>query len=757
MLSYLYGRKWEALREDRGVANVTRVGRSVHDPIQDYDEDKLGRGEFARLLASALAFTPESNSIVSAVYGEYGSGKTSVINLCLKALKEQHDELVVVSFEPWPYSTTGDLYLRFFECLGSALEEDASLRGITTQMVRYGRLAQPIGAIIDLLGGSGAGSALGKLASVATARAENDRRKGDPDYLKSQIESRILRSGKRVVIVIDDLDRLSSEEIRDVFRLVKAVADFPNTRYLLAFDFDTATDALSKVQGTNGAKYLEKIVQVPFRLPEPAVGQLMNFVVDGVEKLALNTERIGDDEQETLRDDLDFLKYLGFDALWGNIRQVNRFLDALRLTLPGVAGEVRLRDFLALEALRVCQPAAYERLISNSDLLVGSTPGIGAAFLFGSSTGKAQEEAQAATKSAANSVSDAASPDSLQPVVGRLLAELFPRVQAADRGSSGFSGDFLDQWRSERRVCVPELFYTATAWALPAGVVSASEVGELLSIETPGELQTRLLAYDDDPRPGIDFVSALGRVGIHYRAGQEGRDPRTTLEAVFGIQQPGGKYAIIGQLGFDALKQLRREQGSEIVKDFILHCVDEQGATPGLVDTMRAIGEEHGWRGKNPWPEDDRVLSEDHLAVVCERVTEHIESEAHRSTLLDRDVFDHYLYLWEEASGSHNSQEYLAQTVNDSQKFVALLRSYLQRSDPAYHGSVLKESNGDRNPVLRVRLIKDFHLVARAREKAESLLRDTSESLDEQDRQLVEMFVEYAKLVQDSPKEMTAE
>lgn len=69
--------------------------------------------------------------------------------------------------------------------------------------------------------------------------------------------------------MIDDVDRLSNEEIISVFQLVKTIADFPYAVYLLAFDCEIIINALREVQKGDGAEYLEKIVQVPFELPEP--------------------------------------------------------------------------------------------------------------------------------------------------------------------------------------------------------------------------------------------------------------------------------------------------------------------------------------------------------------------------------------------------------------------------------------------------------------------------------------------------------
>ena len=66
---------------------------------------------------------------------------------------------------------------------------------------------------------------------------------------------------------MDDIDRLRPSEIRQVFQLVKANADFPNFVYFLPFQRDLIEKALNDNGSTDGEKFLEKIIQVGFDIP----------------------------------------------------------------------------------------------------------------------------------------------------------------------------------------------------------------------------------------------------------------------------------------------------------------------------------------------------------------------------------------------------------------------------------------------------------------------------------------------------------
>jgi predicted KAP-like P-loop ATPase len=86
-------------------------------PIETASEDRLGRSGFARILARALVKRSESSSVVLALYGGWETGKTSTLNLAFEALDEMASDEngpLLIRFNPWWYSNTGDLILQFF-------------------------------------------------------------------------------------------------------------------------------------------------------------------------------------------------------------------------------------------------------------------------------------------------------------------------------------------------------------------------------------------------------------------------------------------------------------------------------------------------------------------------------------------------------------------------------------------------------------------------------------------------------------------
>ncbi|MDQ3053375.1 MAG: KAP family NTPase [Actinomycetota bacterium] len=93
-----------------------------------------------------------------------------------------------------------------------------------------------------------------------------EKRKGSIAQQRDMLAKELAGLLRPTVVVIDDIDRLESSEIRDIFKLVRLTASFPNVVYLLAFDRARVEDALSQ-SGFDGRAYLEKIMQLGVDLP----------------------------------------------------------------------------------------------------------------------------------------------------------------------------------------------------------------------------------------------------------------------------------------------------------------------------------------------------------------------------------------------------------------------------------------------------------------------------------------------------------
>jgi hypothetical protein len=171
-----------------------------------------------------------------------------------------------------------------------------------------------------------------------------------------------------IVIVIDDIDRLTSSEIRDVFRLVRLTASFPNIVYVVAFDRQRVEQALSE-EGVPGRQYLEKIIQVvvdlPAVSPEVLTGQLTSAISD-----AMSDVETGPFDENSWPD--VFVEVIR--PLVRTMRDARRYAAAIRGTASALGPQVALVDLLALEAIRVILPEVYLKLPGSIAALTTASP-----------------------------------------------------------------------------------------------------------------------------------------------------------------------------------------------------------------------------------------------------------------------------------------------------------------------------------------------------------------------------------------------
>jgi hypothetical protein len=701
-------------------------------PVRSREEDLLGRARFATILAQAFVAYPEADSLVVALYGPWGSGKTSTLNFALEALKEVEGESVplVVRFDPWWYSNTGELLTQFFVQIGNELETDYRFYNLKQKLITYGRLtAKPAGALADLLGAAGLGSVTAQGLDAYLASLQESRQR-DVRQLREELDKELAKLERGILVVIDDIDRLSGEEIRDVFKLVKATANFPNTRYFLAFDRATVADALYDVQKSEGDAYLEKIVQLPFTLPRPSPGQLGDLLMEGVRSISSEQRFISEDELTDELKALEFYRYKDLDTLWNSVRQVKRFLSMLRFTLPSVAGEVKLSDFLILEMLRMLYPEAYDRLVALEDFFVGFP--YDRAYPIGD-----PRTYKNAVLGAVEEVTSAAGVNGTA-MVDTWLEDLFPKVQWAKRSAS-WGDEHKEIWTSERRVCMPDFFRVATSWGLGPGGVSEEELRRLLDHkDDPGELRKRLLDYRSSGRARSDLATLLRRLGAWYRFRGDVEDAENLIRAGFGIEDFPGAQATLSIVVKDLLTKKLPNSGRR--KQLLLQAIHVHGVNTMIVDLTRDLGSEHGYRGGEQLPEQFRAVSSEDFGEVVQEVVAGIEKQAQDNSIFERNHFDQYFYLWEDACGLEVPKEHLADMVNDDALFVQLLVAYATKSDGAHYGSVEESLRVD-PPTLRVQLLENFALVENATMRARALLSGSPAWLSDDVRTLLEAFI----------------
>lgn len=188
----------------------------------------------------------------------------------------------------------------------------------------------------------------------SAAKGWGKMKEADLDGTKKALNDILLKMQRKIIVVIDDIDRLNNNEIRQIFQLVKSLGDFSNTVYLLAFDKQVVINALTKVQEGPGADYLEKVVQVPFEIPLISQQDVERFLFNQLDALIKDIPEARWDQTYWGN-----IYHSGLRHFFKNIRDVTRYINSLRFSLEMVKDVVNPIDFLAVTGLQVFMPDIY--------------------------------------------------------------------------------------------------------------------------------------------------------------------------------------------------------------------------------------------------------------------------------------------------------------------------------------------------------------------------------------------------------------
>lgn len=346
---------------------------STDKPITNAEDDKLGRSGFAERLAKAIINFDTADSYAIALQGAWGYGKTSVLNMAIQKIEETTDKkTVIIRFNPWNFTTTGQLIDQFFATMSSKLKLSKS----NERLQKVGELVEKYSSVLEYTQYiPGVGSYMNALPKVAKAFGGRMRKNAgeklkDAVYQKEEIEKELLLIDSRILVVIDDIDRLPNDQIRLIFQLVNSVAGFPHTVYLLSYDKGIVARALDDVQGQRGAEYLEKIVQVPFDLPPIDKYRVRSILKDELEKIRNIPNSVEVDSAH-------WEQIFGYciAPIVTSLRDVKRFCNVLSFSYAAVKPEVDFSDMAGITAIKVFAPTIYEWIYANRMSLAGGYRG----------------------------------------------------------------------------------------------------------------------------------------------------------------------------------------------------------------------------------------------------------------------------------------------------------------------------------------------------------------------------------------------
>jgi predicted KAP-like P-loop ATPase len=619
-------------------------------------------------------------SFVVGICGPWGSGKSSILNMMVGELEKvrRKSRPVVFRFNPWLYSGRDQLLQAFLQQLGMILdrvEKEKGPRNAAKMLDRFSTVLRPV-SYLPVVGGFAK-------AAQETADAVSDRLKkyaealtADLNQLRVEIDELLREFGHRIVIVMDDVDRLTADEIAQLFSILKAIADFPNTVYVLAFDQRAVSKAIQSRLGVNGGTYLEKIVQLKVDIPAPEQTSLHIMFFEQVAEL------LGEKGGPRSVSNSAFLNVFheGIKHFLRSPRACKRLINVLRFTYPPLRGEVHWPDLFGLCCLSVFAPRVYHLIYLHRSRFVGS-----------SCTGNGRRDEGAFHHKWLEHLV----PEDDRSAVQAIVRRLFPKVESA-MGQVLWDSDWEPRWRHELRICSDLHFDKFFRLSIPEGGLSQAEWEDIIGVvEDLAAFRDRVVPLSRESGPH-GFVSRakefldrmLDFLKVEAAPGQ--------AKAAFSFFMTAGEEFIqvedeelIWLLPIDnrkrilwALQEALMKAGDVEERTNIARTVLAGGSSLYMACELTSIfGYDNGLFGeKSSTARMEPLITGEAFGEILNQTTEMISKAASEGSLADHPSFMHIVAQWSTFGQPEEAREWIRNHASSEPFLVSMLRQTVRKT-----------------------------------------------------------------------------
>jgi hypothetical protein len=574
-------------------------------PISLPAEDRLNRLPFAKRIVNALVNRTDQSGLVIGLYGRWGDGKTSVLNL-VGAEVQKKDQFIVVRFNPWMFGDQTQLLTAFFATMADSLGRKlkASKETIGDLLSKYSFALAPIKPLgLDL-------SAFAKEFGESLSSVQLEER-------RKRLESILRDSEKRIVVIIDDVDRLDRTEIQAIFKLVKLSADFDLITYVLAFDDEMVAKALGEkyAEGSSdaGRAFLEKIIQVPLHLPPADSLALRDALLQSVDRVLQSNGVVLTDE-EVQR----FLRCFneGLQSRLTTPRMVSRYTNAIEFAVPLLYGEANMVDCLLVEGIRIFYPTLYSTIRTSAQAFLGVT-----------SARQNENWKVQAKKIVEEALGDLDSVDA--DSARELIQALFPQTKSIF-GSFNFSETLEERLEKQQRVSASNYFWRYFQYAVPLRDISDRKIQEFIeTLQTDSIENVRLQISElgagqrierliEKLREREKSLEPVGAANLALALAGSGRDfPKP--ESFYPFSSPFSQAAIL------IFNLVRRWTFGSQRDELASRVIDQSNPTSFAVEILQ------WFQKRSDQDESERVLSDGFDVILAGRIAKRIPEEAART------------------------------------------------------------------------------------------------------------------------------
>ena len=736
-------------------------GFSSDRPILKVEDDLLGRASFSTDLANAISSWHGKDSLVVALHGNWGSGKSSIKNMAISKLESlEKCKPDIIEFTPWEWAAQDKITASFFQEVSYSIgRKDKSKSGkkLASTLKKYGRYlntgetivtgfsaALPtlfVLATVVGIGGSFSDENWVKNTSMAflavfavwasalkwgknllnnlsgnieiTAKGQEQ----GLNEIREELTDLLSQRSTSLIVVMDDLDRLTTEQLRMVFQLVKANVEFPNVVFLLLFQRDLVEEKLSNGK-QSGRDFLEKIIQVPFDIPKIETTRLHSLLFSKLDGI------LEQDKSATEMFDSGYWGNIFHGSLYAyfdNLRNVYRFISTLSFHFSLLKGktafEVNPVDLIAIECLRIFEPDVYKEIARSKEIFTKSGSG-------------SYADSEESTKTFISGIIEKASEDK-KSFVEYLIKTLFPTIEWALGGTS-YSGDFASSWLRDMRICHPSNFDKYFQFSIPSGELSNSDLREMLSLTSKSEKLS-------------SFILSLKERGILKNALAQFESFTDEVPLVNGSSYIKGLLDIGDKVdhestGFTMFSSnthvvrlvvwfLRRIDNIEERGELLLECFKNSG---GISIVEHILQADENRREKS---DSDIVLSDDKFMEIKQEFVKKLNQMADHAPdkLMNHEHLVSFLYRWKRWGDEKKVISWVQKQVKNTEGCIKLLKAFVTKSSSHTMGDYVAKITNNIN----LESIENFIEIEPIVQKVSDV---NIEDLETKEREAIEAF-----------------
>lgn len=242
--------------------------------------DLLERNEIISNLYNNIKECRTEHQYVIGLTGAWGSGKTTILNNVKKIIKDSKDkELIVIdSFDPWVYEDKTALFRAMFDTILSEI-------GLKFSIVETNKF---IDYLTNIIFGTT------KLDKLKIDRNESQ----EIQRIKDIINNYLIENNKRIVFIVDNIERANKENILLILKSVFSIFNFDRMIYIISFDKERMKTILKDSLDTD-FEYIEKIIQNEIEVPHISTNQIYNINYKVIGNI-LNVYGISETERKEL-------------------------------------------------------------------------------------------------------------------------------------------------------------------------------------------------------------------------------------------------------------------------------------------------------------------------------------------------------------------------------------------------------------------------------------------------------------------------